>query len=480
MNRRMIFNTVGRMLIALSALMLLPTAVSVYFKEACTMAFLITAAISLVLGLALALIFRTKNHVIYAREGFAIVALVWLSMSFIGSLPFVISGQIPSFVDAFFETVSGFTTTGASILRDIESMSKGLLFWRSFTHWIGGMGVLVFVMALLPNISDRSIHLLRAEVPGPIVGKLVPKLKDSAKILYIIYIVMTAIEIVMLILGGMPVFDSVVHTFGTAGTGGFGIKANSIAGYSPYLQWVIAIFMLLFGINFNLYYMLLIRKFKAVFKSSELWCYIGIMLVSVVVVCFNVYPVYENFAETIRHTVFQVSSIMTTTGYATTDFNLWPELSKAILIILMFVGACAGSTAGGLKVSRVILIFKMIGRELKRLVHPRSVSRVRFEGKTVDETVLGTVTTYFAVYMAITISTFLILSFEPFGFETNFSATVACFNNVGPGLAGVGPAANYADYSVVSKLVLSVAMLLGRLEIYPLLLVFIPSLWKKD
>jgi len=480
MNRRMIFNTLGRMLIALAALFILPIGVSLYYKEACITAFLIAAIISLVLGVLLTVFSRPLTHVIYAREGFAIVALVWLAMSSLGALPFVISGEIPSFVDAWFETVSGFTTTGASILRDIEAMSRGLLFWRSFTHWIGGMGVLVFVMALIPNVSDRSIHILRAEVPGPIVGKLVPRIKDTAKILYLIYIVMTVIEIVLLLLGGMPFFDSVVHTFGTAGTGGFGIKADSVAGYSPYLQWVIAIFMLLFGINFNLYYMLLIRKFKLAFRSSELWCYTGIVVLSVAAICVNIYPLYKNFSEVLRLSFFQVSSIITTTGYTTADFNLWPDFSKTILLILMFVGACAGSTAGGLKVSRVVLIFKIIGREIRRLIHPRSVSAVKFEGKGVDGAVLGTVTTYFAVYMACLFSVFLVLSMEPFGFETNFSAAVSCFNNVGPGFGGVGPIESYANYSALSKIVLSLAMLLGRLEIYPLLLVFIPSLWKKD
>lgn len=480
MNRKMIFSTLGRLLVAISALLLLPTAVSIYFKERCTLAFLITAAISLIIGLLLSFVFRTKNHVIYAREGFAITALVWISMSFIGSLPFVISGEIPSFVDAFFETASGFTTTGASILRDVESMSKGLLFWRSFTHWIGGMGVLVFVMALLPKVSDRSIHLLRAEASGPIVGKLVPKLKDSARILYIVYIGLTVLEIIMLLIGGMPIFDSVVHTFGTAGTGGFGIKADSIASYSPYLQWVIAIFMLLFGINFNLYFMLLLRKFKSFFKNRELWCYVGIVVLSVVAICINIYPLYENFSDVLRTSVFQVSSIITTTGYATADFNLWPEFSKALIVVLMFVGGCAGSTAGGLKVSRVMLIFKIIAKEIKRLIHPRSVSGVKLEGKAVEDGVVNSVVTYFAVYMAIIISTFLVLSFEPFGFETNFTAAISCVNNIGPGLAGVGPAANYADYSALSKVVLSIAMLLGRLEIYPLLLIFVPSLWKKD
>ncbi len=480
MNYKMIFSTLGRVFLALSALLLLPAAVALYFREDCLIAFLASAAISFVIGLILSLVFRTKNHVIYAREGFAIVALVWLGFSTAGALPFVFGNEIHSFVDAVFETVSGFTTTGASILTDIESMSRGLLFWRSFTHWIGGMGVLVFVMALLPNVSDRSIHLMRAEMPGPIFGKIVPRAKDTARVLYLIYIALTIAEIILLLCGGMPLFDSVVHTFGTAGTGGFGIKADSIGGYSPYLQWVIAIFMLIFGVNFNLYFMLLIRKFKMALRSTELWSYLAIVLVSVSVVCINIYPMYENFSEVLRHSVFQVSSIVTTTGYATTDFNLWPGLSKAILVILMFIGACAGSTAGGLKVSRVVLLFKTIGREFRKLLHPRSVNSVKFEGKQVDEATLSTVGTYFAVYMVCLISAFLVLSFEPFDFETNFTAAVACFNNVGPGLAGVGPAASYADYSALSKVVLSLAMLLGRLEIYPILLLFMPSLWSKE
>ena len=480
MNYKMIFSTLGRVFLALSVLLLLPAAVALYYKEECLSAFLMSAGISFVLGLALCLIFKTKNHVIYAREGFAIVALVWLGFSSVGALPFFIGNEIHSFVDALFETISGFTTTGASILTDVESMSHGLLFWRSFTHWIGGMGVLVFVMALLPNVTDRSIHLMRAEMPGPIIGKLVPRAKDTARVLYLIYIAFTVVEIVLLLCGGMPFFDSVVHTFGTAGTGGFGIKADSIASYSPYLQWVIAIFMLIFGINFNLYYMLLIRKFKAVLKSSELWCYLAIVLVSVGVICFNIYPMYENFSEVLRQSVFQVSSIVTTTGYATADFNLWPTLSKTILVILMFIGACAGSTAGGLKVSRVMLLFKTIGRELRKLLHPRSVNSVKFEGKTVDSATISTVTTYFATYIFCFVTVLIVLSFEPFSFETNFTATTACFNNIGPGLADVGPAANYAQYSDLSKIVLSFAMLLGRLEIYPMLLVFMPSLWSKE
>ena len=476
----MIFYTLGKLLIALSVILLLPAGVALIYKEACLAAFLIAAAISLVIGLLLNKFCKPTSHVIYAREGFAIVSLVWLSMSAIGALPFVISGEIPSFVDAFFETVSGFTTTGASILRDVESMSHGLLFWRSFTHWLGGMGVLVFVMALLPNVSDRSIHILRAEVPGPIVGKLVPRIKDTAKILYVIYIALTLIEVVFLLFGGMTVFESFVHAFGTAGTGGFGIKADSIGGYSPYLQWVIAIFMILFGVNFNLYYFALIKKAGMALKSRELWCYFGIIAVSAALICINIYPLYGSFGEVLRQAVFQVSSIVTTTGYATADFNLWPAFSKGILFALLFVGACAGSTGGGLKISRIMLLFKIIGREIRRLIHPRSVAKVKLEGKSVDESTLDGVTTYFALYMVGIIATFLVLSIEPFGIETNVSAAISCFNNVGPGFAGVGPAASYADYSVVSKITLSLAMLLGRLEIYPLLIVLIPSFWKKD
>ncbi|MFR4008396.1 MAG: TrkH family potassium uptake protein [Christensenellales bacterium] len=412
---------------------------------------------------------KPKDRLIYAKEGFVIVALAWMALSAVGALPFVISREIPSFADAFFETVSGFTTTGASILTDVESMSCGLLFWRSFTHWIGGMGVLVFIMAIVPSISDRTIHILRAEVPGPIVGKLVPKTKDTAKILYLIYIVMTILEMILLICGGMSLFESALHSFATAGTGGFGIMANSVGGYSPYLQWVIAIFMLLFGVNFNLYYLLLIKKFRAVVKSEELWWYIGISLASILIITINIYPIYHNVADALRHSSFQVSSIITTTGFSTTDFNLWPSLSKGILLMLMFVGGCAGSTAGGLKVSRILLMGKAARRELTHILHPRSVAVARLEGKKVDESTLSSVNNYFVLYMAGFILAFLLLCFEPFDFETNFSAVAACYNNVGPGLGLVGPLSSFAGYSAFSKIVLSIAMLLGRLEIYPVL-----------
>lgn len=479
MNRRMVFNLTGKMILVEAVLLLLPLSVSIIYQNKSILAFLITIGIAVAIGGLLTAFSKPSNHMIYAKEGFVIVAIVWLAMSAIGALPFYLSGEVPNYIDAFFETVSGLTTTGASILTDVESMSEGLLFWRSFTHWVGGMGVLVFVMAIIPSASDRSIHLLRAEVPGPIVGKLVPKLKETAKILYLIYIVMTIIEIVFLLFGGMSLFDSAVHAFGTAGTGGFGIKADSIAGYNPYLQWVIAIFMLIFSLNFNLYYLALTRHFKAVFKSSELWTFIVIVGISIAAITCNIYPLYENFSTALRNAAFQTSSIISTTGYTTADFNLWPEFSKAILFLLMFFGGCAGSTAGGLKISRIIILGKMIRREFLHMLHPRSVGVIKLDGKKIENHTLNSVANYFALYVVLFVVIFLTLSFEPFDFETNVSATAACFNNVGPGFSAVGPASSYAAYSGISKFVLSIAMLLGRLEIYPILIAFSPSTWAK-
>ena len=473
----MILNTVGLMLKVEAVLLLLPAIAALIYGESCLWSILISAAISLAAGFALTLLSRPKTQVIYAREGFITVALAWVAVSAVGALPFWISREIPSYIDAFFETVSGFTTTGASILENVEVMSRGLLFWRSFTHWVGGMGVLVFVMALVPSVTDRSIHIMRAEMPGPVVGKLMPRARDTASILYKIYVGMTLLQIILLWIGGMPLFESIVHAFGTAGTGGFGVKADSIAGYSPYLQWVITVFMLLFGINFNLYYLLLIRRFRAAAQSSECWYYLGIVGVCIALITANIMPLYNNFREALRLSAFQVASIVTTTGYATADFNLWPQFSKAILLLMMIMGACAGSTGGGLKVSRTVMLFKMVGKEIRHLLHPRSVNSVRFEGKHVDGATLKSVSSYFAIYIICILAICLILSLEPFDLETNLSATLACFNNIGPGLAAVGPASNYAAYSPLSKLVLSLAMLLGRLEIYPLLLTLIPTTW---
>lgn len=479
MNHRMVMYSLGSVLGVLAALLLLPAGVGLLYGEKSAWAYVITALIAGALWLCLTLAGRTKNRVIYAKEGLAIVALVWVLISAVGALPFVISGEIPSYIDAFFETVSGFTTTGASVLSHPDELSHCSMLWRSFTHWVGGMGVLVFVMAVLPNVPDRSIHILRAEMPGPTVGKILPKLKDTLKILYIIYIALTVIMAGFLMAGGMSPFESAVHAFATAGTGGFGIRPDSVGSYSPYIQWVVTVFMLLFGVNFNLYYMMLIKRIGGALKSRELWCYLAIVITAGTVIAFNIRGMYSGTEETVRKSFFQVASVITTTGYSTADFNMWPDLSKGILFILMFIGGCAGSTAGGLKVSRVMMLFKSAGRELKKVLHPRTVSTVHFEGKPLDESTLGSANAYFALYMICLGVIFLLLSFEPKGLETNLSATVSCFNNIGPGLGAVGPAATYAGYSVFSKLVLSFAMLLGRLEIYPLLLALMPSTWTK-
>ena len=480
MNRKMVYFLIGRILLLEGGLMVLPLAVSLYYWDGGQIPFLITIALCLGLGLLMSRLFRTDNQVIFAREGFFITALAWLSVSALGALPFVISGAIPNFVDAFFETVSGFTTTGASILTDVESMCHSMLFWRSFTHWIGGMGVLVLMVAVMPNLSGRTIHVLRAEMPGPTMGKLSPKLKDTAKILYLLYIAMTLLELVLLVAGGMPLFDSAIHTFGTAGTGGFGMKADSIAGYSPYLQWVIATFMMLFGVNFNLYFLLIMRRFRSALRSEELWTYVGIVLASTALICWNVMPLFGNFSDAVRHAFFQVTTISSTTGFSTVNFDEWPTLSRMIMVILMFIGACAGSTAGGLKVSRVVLLFKTARREVRHMLHPRAVTSVRFEGKPVDSTTLISIGTYFALYIGLFAGFWFIVSFQP-GFDgvSNFTAVAACYNNIGPGLNLVGPALSYMDYTPFIKIVLAFAMLFGRLEIYPMLISMSPSTWMK-
>ena len=427
----------------------------------------------------LTLLARPRSHKFFSREGYIIVALAWVLLSAVGALPFWFSREIPSYADAFFETVSGFTTTGASILTDVEAMSHGLLFWRSFTHWVGGMGVLVFI-TMLSGSTDRSMNILKAEMPGPVKGKLTPRTRDTARVLYLLYFLITAVLVGMLLLGGMPLFDSLVHAFGTVGTGGFGIRADSIASYSPYIQGVITVFMILCGINFNLYYLLLLRQWRAALRSDELWTYLGLAVVATGVITLDLRGVYGGLGACLRQAAFQVSSVLTTTGYATADFDLWPGLSRAILFALLFIGGCAGSTAGGLKVSRAMILLRTIRREINRLVHPRRVTAVRCDGKALGSEVQRGVSIYFALYCLCILIAFLCLSGEPFSLETNLSAVVSCFNNVGPGLGAVGPAGSYAGYSVLSKLLLSAAMLMGRLEIYPMLVALSPSVWRKD
>ena len=480
MNYRMVVFVLGRIFLVEAAMMLLTMVCSAIYGEWYMLpTFLLPAVILLLLGLAASL--RTpKNTTIYARDGLAIVALVWVLMSAFGALPFVISGEIPAFADAFFEMVSGFTTTGSTILNDVEALSHGALFWRSFSHWVGGMGVLVFAMAVLPMTDGRAMHLMRAEVPGPTCGKLSSKLSDSAKILYGIYFAMTALEVVFLCAGGMSLYESLIHAFGTAGTGGFSNRGLSIGVYqNPYFEWVIGIFMLLFGINFNLYYFILMRHFREAFGSEELRAYLGIVLFSTVTIAANILSTVGSVGEAVRTAFFQVSSIITTTGYATTDFNLWPTYSRILLLLLMFVGGCAGSTAGGLKMSRIIIFFKAARQDLNKMLHTHAVTTIRFEGKPLDEKTLQGVHNYFNVYMLLIMLSTVLVSLDGFDLTTTFTAVITCMNNVGPGMEMVGPMANFSQFSDPVKYLLSFDMLAGRLELYPMLALFAPRLWRR-
>ncbi|MBO7375835.1 MAG: TrkH family potassium uptake protein [Clostridia bacterium] len=473
----MIFYVVGFIVAAEGALLLLPALTALIFLEKEGLAYLAVAAGCGVLGAALILSCRTSAHTIYAGEGFAIVALGWIVMSAAGALPFVITGEIPGYVDALFETVSGFTTTGASIVENVGTLSHASIFWRSFTHFVGGMGVLIFIMAVIPNIADRSINIMRAEMPGPVVGKLVPRVRQTAGILYVIYVVMTLTEMVLLAAGGMPFFDCLCYSLGTAGTGGFSATPEGIV--TPYSQWVVTVFMMLFGVNFNLYYLIIAGKIRTALSSLELWVYLGMILVAGSFITFMILPSYGGFGEAVRHAFFQTVSISTTTGYSTADFDKWPMVCRTTLLILMCFGGCAGSTAGGLKISRVILGLRSLGAQIKRLIHPRAVANVRFEGRPVDPGTLTGVSVYFILYVCTLAVTFFLLSFDRLGMTENISAAVACMNNIGPGLGLIGPASNYSAFSGFSKIVLSVAMLAGRLEFYPLLIAFLPATWRK-
>ncbi len=444
--------------------------------------FLTSIALALAVALVLYRICRGAPSAFYAKEGFVCVALSWVVLSIVGCLPFWISREIPSFVDAFFEIVSGFTTTGASIVPEVEKLSKGILYWRSFSHWVGGMGVLVFLLAIAPSGEQGkgfTMHLLRAESPGPDVGKLVPKMRKTAAILYIIYCVLTVLDVLFLLAGGMNLFESVCHAFGTAGTGGFGVKNDSFTSYSPYLQNVTTVFMLLFGINFSCYYLLLLKQLRSVFRDEELRMYIGIVLGSILLITLNLRGFYDTLGETVRHAAFQVASIVTTTGYATVDFDQWPSFSKTILLCLMVVGASAGSTGGGLKVGRLLLLLKGTRRNIRRMLNPRKVELIRNNGSVVDEQILDNTNAYLSAYVMIVFAVFAVISLDGFSTGTNFSAVLACFNNIGPGLEAVGPTCNFSAYSNLSKLVLSWAMLAGRLEIFPMLILFSRGTWRK-
>ena len=480
MNYRMVAFVLGRIFAIEAVLMLFPLICAMLYDEWYLLpAFLLPAALLAVLGFITSR--KTpKNTTIFARDGLAIVALVWVLMSAFGALPFVISGEIPSFIDAFFETVSGFTTTGSTILTDVAALSHGTLFWRSFSHWVGGMGVLVFAMAVLPMTDGRAMHLMRAEVPGPTVGKISSKLSDSAMILYAIYFAMTLIEVILLCAGGMPLFDSLIHSFGTAGTGGFSNKGLSVGAYNnPYFEIVIGVFMLLFGINFNAYFLILIRKFRQAWESEEVRAYLLIIAAATLAITFNVRGYFSSFAQAFQQTIFLVASIITTTGYATTNFDLWPEFSRTILVLLMFVGACAGSTGGGIKVSRILILLKTVKKELIQLLHPRSVRRIQIDGKAIEHEVVRSTNVYMGVYIFIFAFSMLLIALNNFDLITNFSAVAATLNNIGPGLSLVGPIGNFSMFSDFSKLVLIFDMLAGRLELFPLLLLFVPNTWKR-
>lgn len=477
MNTSIIRYILGQVLRLEGLLLLLPCIVGMVYREGVTLSFLGTALLCILLG-TLMTSKKPENHTFYLKEGCITTALSWITLSIFGALPFYISGEIPSFVDALFETVSGFTTTGASILTDVEVLSHCSLFWRSFTHWIGGMGVLVFLLAIVPLSGGSNINLMRAESPGPSVGKLVPKMRLTARILYGIYFFMTILMMVLLLAGGMPLFETFCTAFGTAGTGGFGFLNSGFASYSPYIQWVVTIFMILFGVNFNAYYFILYRQFSKAFAMEEVRWYFAIILTSVTVICINIMHMFDSVFEALTHAAFQVGSIITTTGFSTTDFNLWPETSKAILVLLMFIGACAGSTGGGMKVSRFVVLFKTIAKEFHSYIHPRSVKKIQLDGKPVEHEVVRSINVYCITFVLVFVASVLLISLENYDFITNFTAVAATANNIGPGLSLVGPASNFGFFSSFSKLVLIFDMLAGRLELFPLLLLFHPTIWK--
>ena len=482
MNYKMMGKFISRILLVESVFMVPALLISIYKGETKSIVgFILGIIIILVLAGILMLLCGNSSKGFYAREGLVCVGISWIVMSLLGCLPFFISGEIPDFMDALFETVSGFTTTGATVLGEVEGMTYGMLYWRSFTHWIGGMGVLVFVLAISSGGDSKSgftMHLLRAESPGPKVGKLVPKMKTTAEILYAIYIILTVLNIVFLLIGKMPLFDAVCTALGTAGTGGFGIKNDSMASYSPYLQNVCTIFMLLFGINFSCYYMLLIRQFKSVWKDEELRFYVGAVLASIVVIAWNIRGLYGTLEEAVRHAAFQVSSIVTTTGFATTDFDLWPALSKMILLALMLVGACAGSTGGGFKFARLLLILKSIRRNVRQVLQPQKIQVVRVNGQPVDEKILDNTNAYLAIYVIIIVVSCILVAVDGFSITTNISAVIACFNNIGPGFEAVGATCNFGGFGYFSKLVLIIDMLAGRLEIIPIFILFSGAAWR--
>ena len=480
MNYKMMGRFIAQILAIEGAFLIPALILSLVFGESgATYAFLYTLGAILLAVLTLSLICRGAPSAFYAKEGLVCVGASWIVMSLFGCLPFYLSQEIPAFIDAFFEIVSGFTTTGSSILNNVEALSKSLIYWRSFSHWLGGMGVLVFLLAFTGEKGKGfTMHLLRAESPGPDVGKLVPKMRTTASILYVIYIVMTIINFLFLIVGDMPLFDAVCTALGTAGTGGFGIKNDSLASYSPYIQNVTTVFMLLFAVNFSCYYLLLLGNVRSVFKDEELRMFVGIVLGAIALIVLNLRGFYATMEETVRHAAFTVATLISSTGFATTDFDLWPAFSKSILVVLMLIGACAGSTGGGLKVARLMLLMKSLRRNITQTLSPRKVQVIRNNGNIVDEKILANTNAYLAAYIIIIFVSFMLISLDNFSVTTNFTAVLACFNNMGPGLEAVGPTCNFSNYSTLSKLILCFDMLAGRLEIFPILVLFSKNTWR--
>ncbi len=478
MNYSMLFYLFGWILNFEAIFLAVPALTALVYGEAEGFSFLITIGICLLLGLGITFK-KPQKKTIYAKEGYVIVALSWIILSIFGSLPFFISGVIPSFIDALFETVSGFTTTGATILSDVEVLPKCMLMWRSFTHWIGGMGVLVFIMVFLPLSGAQNMNLMRAESPGPSVSKLVPRVKNTALILYGMYFVLTLIMFILLLVDGNPIFDSINISFATAGTGGFGIKNDSLAGYSDYTQIVTTIFMILFGVNFNVYFLIISFKFREIFKISEVKAYFAVIIAATAIITLNIGGAFESLGEAIKNILFTVASIITTTGFMTVDFNLWPELSRTIIVILIFVGACAGSTGGGMKVSRFIILFKSLSKEIRLLIHPNHIRKLELDGHKIEHNVIRSTNVYIVSYFLIFVISLIIIAFDNHGLVTNFTAVATTMNNVGPGLEMVGPTSNFAFFSDTSKFVLIFDMLAGRLELFPMLLLFSPVTWKK-
>ena len=479
MNYAMIRYIIGWILNFEAAFMSPSFVVGLIYREKSAWAIFATMLLCLVIGVPMVLLKRPKQAVFYAKDGFVSVGLSWVVLSVMGALPFVISGSIPHPVDALFETVSGFTTTGSSILSDVEALPKCMLFWRSFTHWVGGMGVLVFMLTILPMSGGYHMNLMRAESPGPSVERFVPTVKSTAKILYGIYICLSLLELLLLLVGKMPMFDALTLTFGTAGTGGFGIKNDSIGSYTTYQQTVITIFMILFGVNFNVYFLFLLKKIRQGLKNEELRAYLGIILGAILLITVNIAGKFGNPFLAFHHAAFQVGSIITTTGYSTVDFNTWPTFSKTVLVLLMLTGASAGSTGGGIKVSRIVILAKSVKKELKQYLHPHSISKIKMDGKPVEHEVVRSINVFLIAYLLIYAVSMLIVSLDNFDFTTTFTSVAATINNIGPGLDLVGPAANFGILSVPSKLVLIFDMLAGRLEIFPLLLLFVPDTWRK-